>query len=155
MKHQLPKSLSSKQRFPQAAEHSTLLLGSGVEAAEICLREETLAPADGGLGNDLEQRAGGDLDETRGIGPGVTAAALSNVRGNGHGGPAHLVGETEALIRWECARKRVNKVSKINGSLPSIKFFKVKHGIGLAAEPSTINSQPLNGSINYQPSTIN
>jgi len=143
-----------------------LLFGGGVEFLVVIGGEEALVAADGGLGDDFKDAAGGDFHEPRVVNAGGAGATFGNIRGDGHGSAAHLVGEPKAFLGGEAAREPVNEIGKGDRFLPGFELLKVEHGVEvveggelmvewtdgkLTAQLSTFNPQPFNANVMQKP----
>src|SRR5437660_1759574 len=84
---------------------------------------------DPGLRYDFHQRAVGDLDKSRKIRIGPSAASFSNVRGNRHCCPAQLTCQAKAFFDGKVASHGIHDTSKFHSPLPDLKLFKTEHQV--------------------------
>lgn len=116
-----------ENRLAEAAEHSALLFGGGVECAVLFLAEKPLLQGQCGLRNNLEHRAGGDLQKMGEVLSGNPGASLGNVGGNRNGCPSHLVSESKTLSVGEITGGTINKAGKNDCLLPHLQLFEIEH----------------------------
>jgi len=96
----------------------------GIEQAQVAGEESVIL--------QLPRRAQGDLEEAPFIPRGRPTAALRDVRGDRHGGPPELGGESEALIGGEGARRPIRLESSLVRPLPDHQPTKVIHALRIA-----------------------
>jgi len=96
----------------------------GVEQTQVAGEKEVVL--------QLPRRAQRDLEEAPFIPRARPAAALRDVRGDRHGGPPELGGETEALVQWERSRRPIRLKRGFVRPLPDDQPTEVVHAPTIA-----------------------
>src|SRR4051812_43863279 len=111
----------------KSAEHSALFLSGAVEFFIISIRNKGAAFGNGSLRDHFEKGASRDFQEMRKVLSRVSSRPFSNVGGDRDCRTLHLARQAEALGFRKGLGEGVNEVSKLNGALPNVEFFEVKH----------------------------